>query len=262
MKAEGQHKGEHQNIARASAVLEVLAEASDAGVRLKDIIDSTGLNNAAVFRVLNGLVQHGLAEQDRATGRFVLGVRLLTWVKRAGPRFKLEHIARDSIVRLAAETEDTVYLSVRSNNELVLIDRKEGSFPIKTLTLEVGARRPLGVSAGGMALLSYLPDAEIAEIVRINREDGIEYPSDEDNLWERIRAAREAGFVYYDSSVIRGSEVIGGVTAISMPIRDAQRRPMAAISVTALTERLQKPRQDDVVDAIRKAVDEIQRQLA
>lgn len=93
-------------------------------------------------------------------------------------------------------------------------------------------------------------------------EQVFEFPSDEENLWDRIRAAREAGFVYYDSSVIRGSEVIAGVTAIGAPIRDSQGSPIAAISIAALTQRLQEPRQSEVVQKLKAVVAEIEQQLA
>lgn len=261
-KAAASHKGEHQNIARATAVLDVIAQSSNAGLRLKDIIDQTGLNNAAVFRVLNGLVAYGLAEQDPATGRFVLGMRPYTWVKRAAARYRLEHIARDSVEALARETGDTIYLSVRSGNQLVCVDRQEGAFPIKTLTLEVGARRPLGVSAGGMALLAFLDDREIEEILRAHREDDIEFPSDENNLWERVHAARAAGFVYYDASVIRGSEVVDGVTALALPIRRSDGTPGAAVSVAALTQRLQEPRQSKILEVMRAEVKKIEMRIS
>lgn len=256
------HKGEHQNIARATAVLDVLAKASSSGLRLKDIIDQTGLNNAAVFRALNGLVSYGLAEQDSSTGRFVLGMRLYTWVKQAEARYKLEHVAKEAIETIARETGDTVYLSVRSGNHLICVERKEGAFPIKTFTLEVGAQRPLGVSAGGMALLAYLQDDEIKKILEVNEQDGIDFPSDVANLWDRIHEARKLGYVYYDASVIRGSEVIEGVTALALPIRRGDGGPIAALSVAALTQRLQEPRQQDVLKTMQAEVAGIEARLA
>src|SRR3989304_4526478 len=75
----------------------------------------------------------------------------------AAPRFNLPDMFRPSLHRIAEKTGDTVFLTARSGNDSVCIDRKEGSFPIKTFTLEVGARRPLGAGAGGPAALMLLP---------------------------------------------------------------------------------------------------------
>ena len=43
--------------------------------------------------------------------------------------------------------------------------RALGDYPIKALTLDVGIRRPLGVGAGGLAILCALPEAEADEII-------------------------------------------------------------------------------------------------
>ena len=60
--------------------------------------------------------------------------------------------------RLAERTQDTVFLSARDRDEAVCLERVIGDYPIKTLTLSIGDRRPLGVGAGSLALLSALSD--------------------------------------------------------------------------------------------------------
>jgi len=54
---------------------------------------------------------------------------------------------------------------VRSGFDAVCMHRREGSFPIRTLVLEVGSRRPLGVGAGGLAILSSIEEEERAHII-------------------------------------------------------------------------------------------------
>ena len=251
-------KGEHQNIARATIVLDALARASTAGLRLTDVVEVTGLNKATVHRVLSGLAAHQLAEQDVSTGRFLIGTKVLSWVTSAATRFNIAHLAEPSLTELAQITEDTVYFSVRSGTELVCIDRLEGSFPIKTLTLDIGERRPLGISAGGLALLAFLPDGEIEEILNSHRDRKIVFPFDEVALRAMIDRTRKTGFAYYDAPVIRGSDVISGMAAIALPIRSSDEKPVAAISVAALTERLQPPRQSKILESMKHAADHIE----
>ena len=40
-----------------------------------------------------------------------------------------------------------------SGADAVCIDRRLGSYPVKTLTVEVGTKRPLGIGAGSLAIL-------------------------------------------------------------------------------------------------------------
>src|SRR5688572_11923839 len=79
--------GLHQSISRPTAVLEALATASSAGLRMTDVMRATGLGKATVHRLLAGLVAHGLVDQDQETARFFLGTRILSWAVTAGDRF-------------------------------------------------------------------------------------------------------------------------------------------------------------------------------
>src|SRR6185369_6681577 len=75
--------------------------------------------------------------------------------------------ARPTLVRLAELSGDTLLLSTRSGLESVCIDREFGSFPIRANYLDLGSRRPLGVGAGSLSLLAWLPDDEVATVLEL-----------------------------------------------------------------------------------------------
>ena len=72
----------------------------------------------------------------------------MAWATAAKHRFSFVRLAEPALERLAHRTQDTVYLVARVGDEIVCLDAREGSFPIKALTLNVGDRRPLGIGAG------------------------------------------------------------------------------------------------------------------
>lgn len=90
--------------------------------------------------------------------RYFLGHLIFELGLAASSNFNLRDIRQSSLMRLADRTGDAVFLTIRSGYDTVCIDRKEGSFSIRALTLGVGTRRSLGVGAGGLALLMSLPD--------------------------------------------------------------------------------------------------------
>src|SRR5262245_49597383 len=108
--------GLHQSISRPTAVLEALAAASSAGLRMTDVMRVTGLGKATVHRLLAGLAAHGLVDQDKDTGRFFLGTLILSWAVTAGDRFRLARLAEPAMVRLSQATLDTIYLTIRSGD--------------------------------------------------------------------------------------------------------------------------------------------------
>ena len=253
--------GLHQSISRPTAVLEALAAASSAGLRMTDVMRATGLGKATVHRLLAGLAAYGLVDQDSDTGRFFLGTRILSWAVTAGDRFGLARLAEPAMVRLSQATLDTIYLAVRSGDEAVCLNRREGLHPIRTLTLNVGDRRPLGVSAGGLALLAFLSDQEIERILRLQVEARTQLPFDQITLRKLISDTRQAGFAYYDAPVLHGAEVVTGMAAIAVPIRRPDKKPVASLSVAAITARLQAQRRKEIVTQLQAEVRQIEASL-
>jgi DNA-binding IclR family transcriptional regulator len=253
--ADPAEKGLHQNIGRATMVLTALAANSAEGLRLTDVVNATSLGKATVHRVLSGLVAHGLVDQEKSTGRFYLSLKLIGWAMAAGDRFGLARLAGPALVRLSQRTQDTIYLSLRSGDEAICIERREGSFPIKTLTLRVGDRRPLGVGAGSLAMLAFLPDEEVERVLASQAAEMPRYGMDEMTLRDMITRSRELGYTLNDERLIQG------MSAVGLPIRRPNGQPFAAISVAAISSRLQLPRRDSIVASLRQEAEQIEEEL-
>jgi DNA-binding IclR family transcriptional regulator len=134
---------------------------------------------------------------------------------------------------LAAETGNTVFLTIRSGNDSVTIDRRVGTFPIQALSLNVGARRPLGVGAGSLAILAALRDAEARTLIAENeRRFGPYTDLDGTGLNALVAQARENGYV------VNVGHVTAEVTALGAAIRNAFGAPIGAISVAAIRSRM------------------------
>ena len=252
---------EHRNIARLLAVLGALSKASANGLRLTDVVEATGLGKTTAHRILGGLMSYGLAEQDSETGRFFIGVTMLSWATAARDRFSLVRLVEPALVRIARQTQDTVYLVVRTGDEIVCLDSREGSFPIKVLTLNVGDRRPLGIGAGSLAILSALPDTEIDRILVTNAEAMSAYPFDEVKLRQMIATTRQNGYSYNNIHLLPGLENVTEMAGIGMPIRKGDGMPVAALHLTSVTSRLDPPRRENLVATLRQEIRQIEAAL-
>jgi DNA-binding IclR family transcriptional regulator len=106
----------------------------------------------------------------------------------------------------------------------VCIGREIGSFPIRTLSLEIGVRRPLGVGSGSLALVAFLPDDEIEAVLKHNETRYREF--DGYNLAyvrKAIAKLRRSGFAYVDG------RIVAGMTALGIPIYDSAGNVVAAL---------------------------------
>jgi DNA-binding IclR family transcriptional regulator len=238
-------------------IVDALAAAGHDGLRHTDVMRHRSEQNDHTSSACD-LVAHGLADQDADSGRYFVGMRLLSLATAAKRRFRLAPLVEPILLRLSRQTQDTVMLVARTGDEAVCLECIEGSFPIKVLTLRAGDRRPLGIGAGSLALLAFLPDAEVDRILIEHAAERAEYPFDEIQLRQMIAAARRHGYAYNDIHVFKGMETITDMAAVSVPIRSSSGTPVAALHLTAITQRLAQPRRDNIVAALRHEVEAIE----
>ncbi|GAB5097875.1 IclR family transcriptional regulator [Caballeronia sp. HLA56] len=232
-------------IGRAFHVLRVLALGGEHGVRLTDIVRYSGLSHPTVHRILQTLISEGVAEQERATRRYRVGPEISLLGLSRPAHFPVRTAAEPYLAALTNEIGDTTFLTIRAGWDSVAIDRKTGSYPIKVLAIDVGTRRPLGVSIAGVMLLATMPPDEAEHICAMNvarlPADG---PSVE-TIRARVEAARINGYAYSQDGVLQGTR------AISVPVVNEDGKAIAVIAIAAMSERLAESELPRIVKMMR-----------
>jgi len=238
-----------QSIERASLIMRVLASRNGAGVRLIDVTRCTKLEHSTVHRILKCLVAEKLVYRNPHSRRYHLGHLIFEFGLAAASEFNLRAVCQPSMTRLAEKTGDTVFLSVRSGFDTVCLDRREGSFPIKTLTLDVGTRRPLGVGAIGIALIMLLSDTSISEILNATARQLVSYGDlTVPGVQALVHRARGLGFAVNDRPVTPGAISVG------MAIRSKYGAPFLALSIGAISSRMGSQRQQEIAEMLKQEI--------
>ena len=216
-------------------------------MRLTDLAVATGLNKSTIVRLVDGLIDEGFADREPESKQYRLGDQAIYLGLAMQGRMHLRAPARPWLVRLAARSGDTALLSVRSGTEALCLDREFGNYPIQANYLDVGSRRPLGAGAGSLALLAWLPDDEVAAVLdQLENVWVTRYPRlSRSYLLDQIGQSRHQGFVLLLDVVV---ERMGG---IAMPVLGVDGRPVGAMSIAALSERLSSR-----IDFLREALSE------
>lgn len=245
-----------QTIQRASLLVRLIASRSRTGMRLAEVVQHSKLERPTAHRILKCLVEEGFLMQAGDSHQYFLGPLIFELGLAASPQFNLSDICRASLQRIADKTGDTVFLSVRSGYDSVCIDRSEGAFPIKALTLEVGARRPLGVGAGGLALLLRLSDEAVEEIVRANAKRlGAFHKLTVPVLQKALKRSQQLGYALNDT------HIVAGATTLGLPIVNRYGHPFAAITMAAISSRMSTERQAELVAILRAEIAVIERAM-
>lgn len=247
-----------QTVDRAVAVLQLLSANGAGGLRLVDVQGKLKLSKPTAHRLLMSLVSHGFVEQDDTSKRYRLGSRLavLAWsVPQRRP--DLGRIAAPSAQRLAERSGDTVFVMARDSLDNVCVGRESGSFPIKALTIDVGTRRPLGVGAGGIAVLASMAPDEARRSLDSTGAKLKAYPLTSVEVIRRgVDQARRLGYSVSDG------QVATGVRAIAVAIRDARGVPVGSLGIAAIRSRMTPDRVKEMVPSLLEERAEIERQLA
>jgi DNA-binding IclR family transcriptional regulator len=172
------------------------------------------------------LERHHMVERT-AGGKFRLGLRLFDFGNRAIEQYDLRDRAQPHLRRLVSDTEETAHLALLEAARVIYIDKIEPTRAVRMIT-RVGASNPVHCTAVGKAILAFLPEDRVNDIIRRTRFERFTTRtiSNEDALRIEIDKTRRRGYAVDDE------ELEEGLRCIAVPILDAQRLPVAAVSIS------------------------------
>jgi DNA-binding IclR family transcriptional regulator len=219
---------------------------ADAALTPAEVAQALDIARPTAYRVLDVLEQERLIQRSTDGRSFLLhpeaGSMQDKW-----SAFVLQ--MKPVMQGIASRTGNAVFLVRQEGHELVCLHREIGSHAVQILSLQVGARSPLGVGAAGIAILSVLKPRQLHDVLERNAATYMEYgnirPSTIRKLVENCHAR---GY-----SVV-GNYMLHGVLAVGRSIPATATRPVTAISVTAPHERMPLPRQKEIAAIIHEAL--------
>lgn len=244
-----------QSIERALLLLREIAAHNRGGSRLLDLATRTGLQRPTVHRMLKCLAAENMVQQDPDSHRYFLGSMVFELGLTAAPRYNLKEICHPALTRIAEATGDTAFLTQRSGLDSVCIDRREGTFPIKTFTLEIGMRRPLGVGTGSLAILAALSEEEIRHTIEANAARLPEHGLTANSLTAQVRRAQKLGYA------VREAPSLAGVRSIGMALRNQSGVAFASLSVSTISSRMNDKRVVELATMLKNEIRLIEKQL-
>jgi DNA-binding IclR family transcriptional regulator len=215
---------------------------------LFEVVDRTGLNKTTVKRLITNLTSRNYLRQDPHTRKYQLGMRLFELGGVVLSSFSLRRSAAAPMSDLQRETNATVLLGVRMENQLVYVDKREGDGIIR-ISSDVGRRRPLHYGMLGMVLMAGMDSNKVDRILE-------NYPleahtpfsiTDRDAFSLRLEEIRMQGYV------IEKEEAVEGLLGIAAPIKDYNRQTKAALGIALpVGQRNMKESLDRTIDSVKK----------
>ena len=219
-----------QTVVRAITLLREVAGRGDFGWRLTDLATHCGLDKATAYRMLKCLEEERLVKRRAGDRHYLPGPLLFELGLTLAPLAAFQAAAQAPLARLARRSGGVAFLYLRSTNDFVCAGRV-GKTQLKGLSIHVGTRRPLVTNAGGTAIVVALPPEESRAVVAENMKRLLRFGEIRARSIERmLKRSQSQGFG------INLGDVVPGINAFAVAVRDAHGDPVASLGLSGSAE--------------------------
>jgi IclR family transcriptional regulator, KDG regulon repressor len=230
-----EHKSQGQDLStynvpavdRAARIL-LLLVAESREMSLAEIASATGFHKSSVHKILVTLLHHGFLERDNITKRYSLGIALVRCGQSVLNNLHINHnhSAKSVLKELADFSGETANLAILHGNKTVIVDVMESQVELR-VSPPVGTMDPVATKSNGKAILAWMPELEVDEILRVEGLHGMTRNSITKVLQYRseLAAVREKGYA------TDCEEFKEGINAVSAPVFNSERRVIGTLNI-------------------------------
>jgi IclR family KDG regulon transcriptional repressor len=251
---------------KADYLIRSVSHALDLLEQFRDDIDELGVTELSkrlslhknnVFRLLATLESRNYIEQNKVTENYRLGLKTLelgqTFIKQMG----LLRQSRPILERLVRECNETTYVAVLKDFQIVYLDVVETDMTVRVVP-RIGTQLPAYCTAAGKVQIAFMSEEELAKYLPAKELKRFtpNTITDRQALKGQLREIVEKEYA------VDNEELDIGVRCVGAPIRDYTRRIVGAISVSGPTMRLTDERiENELIPKVKKAAEEISSKL-
>jgi DNA-binding IclR family transcriptional regulator len=242
-------------VERALNILESVAQRRE-GLSNSEISRKLAIPKSSASYILRTLERRGYLRREGETGRYRLGLKILSLGGDAQSNLDIADVALPSMRSLVERVHLTSHLAVLDQGEAVYIEKVEapGFFKVNTW---VGRRMYLHSTSVGKVLLAWLPRQEMEALVRLQgmKKRTPKTITTVSRLLADLELVREQGYAVDDEENSTGARCLGA------PIHDAMGNVTAALGVSGTLTQVDEENLSRIADALKESARRISRQL-
>jgi IclR family transcriptional regulator, pca regulon regulatory protein len=222
-------EGSSQSLERGLAILGAFTPDQPA-LGISELAKRLELTRSTTHRYVATLAKLGYLYQEESTRKYRLGARVLDLGFSVLGSLELRDIAAPHLRRLTDTTGHTSNLAIRDDTDVILIDRvrgRPGRYHQLEFSLHTGSRLPSYCSATGKALLAFLPQPDLDQL--LDRIDLVQRGPR--TLTSKPALLAELGKVRRTGIAVNDEELDSALRSIAAPIRSRSGEVVAAVNV-------------------------------
>ncbi len=220
-----------QSIQRAVAIMRSFTEA-EPELSVMELSRRLDLHKSTVSRMLSTLQHEGLVDQNSETGKYRLGLGLISLAGVALGRLNARAASQPYLTELVEATQETVNVTVLNGRECVNIERAFSPQPIRYMGW-IGRRSPLHCTASGKVILAFMTPAKRTAVL----PDSLPTFTDK-TMTAVLQLEQSLAQVCQDGYAIVHEEYEEGFSSIAAPIFNHHGDVVGTIAISGPTYRL------------------------
>jgi len=206
---------ERNPVSKALKTLGWLIQTPSAEAGVREMAAALGLSPSNAHNLLTALVNEGFVQQDPRTARYALGPELLRWAHLVIARTPLRQVALEHMRRLVEACNETAVLGVynRARREMMFAVSVDSTHPLR-YAIALNEWIPVHTGASGLAIMAFLPDAEIRTIIQ---RTGLE-PMTPRSITKPKRLLEELKTIRRNGYALSHGQRIPGAVGLAAPV--------------------------------------------
>jgi len=229
---------EIQSLARGLKILELLGM-SQKGTSITELAEILGVDKGSASRLVSTLVNHGYAEKDHISRRYVLGSQVVALSRSLLTRLPLREAAKPSLQQLMERTGECAHLAILAQGNALYIDQVESPATLR-VNVQVGQMAPLHCTALGKILLAF-SNVEFPAMLESFTPKTITNP---DALRKHLEDIRQQGFA------VDTEEFDSGIRCIAVPVYDIRNKVVGAMGISGPATRITPERLPELIATV------------
>ncbi len=220
-----------QTVLKALDILECIALA-DHPLSAAEAARLCNLSRPTTYRLIYTLTVRGYVTQDDNT-HYRLGTQALSLSQNVLDSLDLPKLAQPYLRQLSDITNETTYLSILDDNEILYVGKAESTQSVRTHT-KIGSRNKLHCTSMGKAILAFLPESDQTKLI-----DQLELTANTTTtITDRTALLTELATIHAQKFAIDNEESEDDIRCVGAPVFDHTGHVFAAISVSGPAYRL------------------------
>jgi DNA-binding IclR family transcriptional regulator len=236
-------------------IVNILRLMADQGVKgnIRDLASALGIPRSTAHRILRTLAGNDILSFDPKAKKYHWGPEMIRIAQSVYHGTEIRELALPILRKIADQCNETAILTLydRPTHQILFAAEAQSEQPIVYKT-RIGIKLPIHAGASGKAILAFLPDDEIEEIIA----SGLQRVTDRtvvdpDRLKKQLDEIRHKGYAISHGE--RTPEAVG----IACPIFDSNSRVIGSVIVTVPSYRFRPQMERRILMLVKEGADRL-----